>query len=300
MANTKQLAYSSGLEYDYYCEDICMSDADHITSGAKEIASLLDKGNRDECEERLLSDMLNMKPGEFKKLVEQINQFDNKNVGVDLELTFQEKNLQLALKESNVPAKLIAEGYGGGSRAWRFVGGEPYQRLFNGENSDPYKAKVSEQKQGRAEATVKPDVSENLKSTRVNFSALSQEQLAVPVEVELHYTLDPNKEMALRLAAGPNYNESLIAPICRKIAQEVVAANNYEKLRNEKTATNSDTQKHVSDELAKYGIEVRDLIVNVGINAGAELAIRHREIAIAEAKALQAQIERQKAMQKQK
>lgn len=114
-----------------------MSEQRHIQEGAKEIASLLDQRKTDEVENRLLSDMLNMKPGDFKRLVETVNQQDTKNVGADLELAFSGKQMRVGIADvKGGKNEVLADGYNGGTGQWRFNKGQVYDRVFGQGNEN--------------------------------------------------------------------------------------------------------------------------------------------------------------------
>jgi len=71
-----------------------MSEA-QINEGAREIASLLDKGDADAVRDRLISDYLNMKPGEFNSLLKSVDNRETNKLGLDLELTDNDKDGKL-------------------------------------------------------------------------------------------------------------------------------------------------------------------------------------------------------------
>lgn len=115
-----------------------MPEQRHIEEGAKEIAKLLDQKQTEEVENRLLSDMLNLQPGDFKKLLETIYKNESKNVGCDLELTYANKQMHIAVTTAQTDKReTMANGYDDGNGQWRFNKPAVYDRIFGeGKNSE--------------------------------------------------------------------------------------------------------------------------------------------------------------------
>lgn len=125
-----------------------MSEQRHIQEGAKEIAKLLDNNKTDEVENRLLSDMLNMKPGEFKNLVESVYRHDSKNVGCDLELTFSGKQMKVSVSHpKGAKSEPLANGYDDGKGQWRFNKQDAYDRVFASGKETDYSSSIEQNPQ---------------------------------------------------------------------------------------------------------------------------------------------------------
>lgn len=151
-----------------------MSEQRHIQEGAREIAQLLDNRKTQEVEDRLLSDMLNMKPADFKKLIETVNQQDTKNVGADLELTFFEKQMRVCVADIKAgKSENLADGFSGGTGQWRFNKGQVYDRVFGQGVENDLTAAIEQNPQNIAQYLTRQGI-------REAFSKLTHEQLMTP------------------------------------------------------------------------------------------------------------------------
>lgn len=151
-----------------------MSEQRHIQEGAKEIARLLDDKQNDTVENRLLSDMLNMKPREFKQLVEKVNQLDDKKTGANLDLTFDGKQMKVAIADPRSgKAESLADGFNGGEGRWRFNKSQVYDRVFGNESGDQYSSAIEQNPQNLQQYYVR-------QSVREASSRMTAAQIATP------------------------------------------------------------------------------------------------------------------------
>lgn len=151
-----------------------MSEQRHIQEGAKEIAQLLDNRKTHEVENRLLSDMLNMTPGDFKKLIETVNQQETKNVGADLELTFSGKQMRVGIADIKASkSEILADGFNGGTGQWRFNKGQVYDRVFGQGVENDLTSAIEQNPQNLAPYLTRQGIREAV-------SKLTHEQLMTP------------------------------------------------------------------------------------------------------------------------
>ena len=114
---------------------------------------------------------------------------------------------------------------------------------------------------------------------QAKYDAASKDLQAVHVEMVLNYRLLPDKAAEVYQRIGPNFASVIIDPAAQEVLKANTALHIATEILQKRPAIKVDVQQDLTNWLAKYGIEVKEVsLANIKFDPAYEKAIEAKQI----------------------
>jgi regulator of protease activity HflC (stomatin/prohibitin superfamily) len=114
---------------------------------------------------------------------------------------------------------------------------------------------------------------------QARYDAASKDLQAVHVEMVLNFRLLPDKAAEVYQRVGIGYSNVIVDPAAQEVLKANTALHNAAEILQKRPAIKSDIQKELTQWLAKYGIEMKEVaLANIRFDPSYERAIEAKQI----------------------